>query len=313
MMSMQSTPDRKMICVFGATGNQGGSVVDACIPGGYDVRCMTRDCKSDDAKCLCKRGCDCCECDMVNDTCETIANKMKGCYACYLMTDYWDKETMGHEEAIGRKLVDAAKMAGIKHLFWSTLPNVEALSGNTHVPHFTDKAKVEEYIRMMMTKSPKPFEYCTFVAPAFYYQNFMNFFPPKKDGDTYIFTIPETNNMIAFDVNQTGPCVVTALNDPKKYNMMRIDFYGDKMTPQQYIDQFAQHTGKKCKLIMAPRDEQMKLASPAPEFAYMFQWFNDYGYYGPNGNPKSGQEATPGGLRTWSQYLKCYNVKCEKC
>lgn len=298
---------RKLITVFGATGMQGGAVVDALLPAGYDVRGVTR--KPDDAKAkaLRARGVQVVAADMVTDSVEKLAETMKGAYGAFLLTNFWDPASMMKEEPLGKKLVDAAKAAGVKHVFWSTLANVEAISGNKGVPHFTDKAKVEEYIRSLQAKSPKAFQYATYSAPAFYYQNFKAFFPPKKEGDTLVFSLPETSNLIAFDVNQTGPGVVTALNHPEKWDGVRIDYYGDKLTPQQYIDALGKFTGQKVKLNSIPRDVFGKLGFPgAEEFAHTFQWFNDFTYYGPQGNPKTGIDATPGGLLTWSQYLQRY-------
>lgn len=51
-----------------------------------------------------------------------------------------------------------------------------------------------------MQDKSKPFEHVSFVAPAFYYQNFKIFFPPKEEGDTLVFTLPETSSITAFDV-----------------------------------------------------------------------------------------------------------------
>ena len=51
------------------------------------------------------------------------------------------------EFALGKQLVDAAVEAGAGHIVFSTLENVEKVSsGKKHVPHFTNKALVADYM-----------------------------------------------------------------------------------------------------------------------------------------------------------------------
>jgi len=289
-----------MICVWGATGNQGCSVVKALTKDGkWTVRAITRDANSDDAKALkTDYKCEVMEGDYTGAQ-DQIVNCMKGCYGAYLMTNFWDPASMNKENELGKKLVDAAKTAGVKHIVWSTLPNVEKISkGKYKVPHFTDKAKVEEYARKLMESGA--FQYCSFVAPAFYYQNFDNLFPPKKEGDTWVFTLPNVPKHIAYDVDETGPAVVTALNNPEQWNLKRIDYVGDNMPTEDYIKTWSKVTGKKARFNAVPIEEMMKTQK---EMAEMFGWFRDYTYYGPDSDPKSGQMCTPGGLSNFEKYL----------
>jgi len=301
----------KLVTVFGATGSQGGSVVNAVLSGGYKVRGVTR--HPDKADQLRQKGVDVVKGDIAVDSVDQLANVMKGSYGAFLLTNFWDPSSMMKEFEQGKKIVDAAHKAGVKHVFWSTLSNVEKVAkGKYNVPHFTDKAKVEEYIRELQQKTPKAFEHATFLSPAFYYQNFQLFFPPKLEGDTYVFTLPETKILIAYDVQETGAPVLAALNNPKKYDGVRIDYYGDSGHPQQYIDTWARITGKKAKLNLLPHDVYAKLPFPgAHELADMFGYFNEFTYYGPEGNAKSGQEATPGGLTKYEPFLKKTGWKFE--
>ena len=53
------------------------------------------------------------------------------------------------------KAIRAAKDAGVKHLIWSTLPDVETISGGKfNVPHFTGKAKVDSVVKAAGFASP---------------------------------------------------------------------------------------------------------------------------------------------------------------
>jgi len=63
----------------------------------------------------------------------------------------------------------------------------EISSGEFNVPHFTDKALVEDYARKNGN-----FKFLSFPSPAFYFQNFLSLFPPKKNGDEYVFRFPNT-------------------------------------------------------------------------------------------------------------------------
>jgi uncharacterized protein YbjT (DUF2867 family) len=295
-----------LITVFGATGAQGGSVITYLLNSNkYRLRGVTRNVNDQKAKDLSARGVEMVEANMATDSVEKLASVMKDSYGAYLLTNFWDPSSMNKEEVQGKQLVDAAKQAGVRHVMWSTLSNVQKVSGSKGVPHFTDKAIVEDYIRSLQTSSKPPFQHVTFVAPAFYYQNFQSFFPPKLEGDTVVFTLPDTKTLTAYDVNDTGIAVLSAFENPKEYELKRIDFYGSHMAPQQYIDEFAKVTGRKTKLILIPRDVFATFPfATAHEIADMFTWFNDHTYFGPEGNRELGNKACQNKLATWEQYLQ---------
>jgi len=273
--------------------------------GHFRVRGVTRNTKEKKSLDLAARGVEMVEADMVKNTVEELSAVLKGSYGAYLLTNFWDPATMNQELPLGKKLVDAAKHAGVKHIIWSTLANVEKFSGIKTVPHFTDKALVEDYIRGLQAAKPRAFEHATFAAPAFYYQNFQSFFPPKYEGDTLVFTIPETKILTAYDVNETGLAVANVFEHPQEYDLKRIDYYGTHQSPQQYVDDFAKVTGKKAKLNSVPRDVFAKFPFPgAHELADMFTWFNDHTYYGPEGNRDLGNKACNNKLSSWTDYLK---------
>jgi hypothetical protein len=66
----------------------------------------------------------------------------------------------------------------VKHFVWSTLPNVEAISGGRfHVPHFTGKAKVDRVV------TEAGFANHTFVIAPFFYQNLTDALAPQQQLD----------------------------------------------------------------------------------------------------------------------------------
>ncbi|UVK41594.1 NmrA family NAD(P)-binding protein [Mesorhizobium sp. AR10] len=58
---------------------------------------------------------------------ETLKAAFEGAYGVFLVTNFWEKGTDELKQATAA--VRAAKEAGVKHFIWSTLPNVEAISG----------------------------------------------------------------------------------------------------------------------------------------------------------------------------------------
>src|SRR5204863_2591178 len=160
----------KLIAVIGATGHQGGGVVRALKAGGqFKVRALTRNPGkhrdlADEVT----------EADLNRP--ETIAAAFKGAHGVFLVTTSWLEGT--DERKQGTAAVQAAKEAGVKHVVWSTLPDVEAISGGKfYVPHFTVKAKVDRIV------TDAGFANHTFVIAPFFYQNLVGSLAPQKQAD----------------------------------------------------------------------------------------------------------------------------------
>ena len=133
----------QVIAVLGATGAQGGGVVDALLKGGrYRVRAAVRNPVTDAARLLAKRGVELVKADILDIG--SVGPVFKGAYGVFLVTNFWDRAQMRSETAIGTALVKAAHAVGVYHAIWSTLPDCEKLSGGRFkVPHFSGKARVD--------------------------------------------------------------------------------------------------------------------------------------------------------------------------
>src|SRR6202163_4115158 len=152
--------DRKLIAVIGATGRQGGAVVRALQASGqFKVRALTRN--PSKHRQLAE---EVVQADL--DRPETLNAAFAGADGVFLVTSFGQPGTDEFKQATAA--VRAAKAAGVKHFIWSTLPDVEAISGGKlHVPHFTGKAKADRIVKKA------GFENYTFVIAPFYYQNLM--------------------------------------------------------------------------------------------------------------------------------------------
>jgi hypothetical protein len=127
------------------------------------------------------------------------------------VTNAWEAGADEPKQAIAA--VNAAKQAGVQHLIWSTLPNVETISsGKIDVPHFTAKAQVERAV------SDAGFAYHTFVIAPFYYQNLLGVMAPQKQADGKagwaLPLDPERRVIHMGDITELGRLVAGAFAQP---------------------------------------------------------------------------------------------------
>src|SRR6202012_2966606 len=135
-----NTNEKKLIAVVGATGQQGGGAVRALQASGqFKVRALSRNPGKHR--------------DLANEVVgadlnqpETLRAAFEGAHGVFLVTNFREKGADELKQATAA--VRAAKDAGVKHFIWSTLPDVEAISGGKfHVPHFTGKAKIDRIVK----------------------------------------------------------------------------------------------------------------------------------------------------------------------
>src|SRR6202166_828272 len=159
--------DKKLIAVIGATGQQGGGVVRALQASGqFKVRALTRD--PSKHRELAE---EVVAADL--DRPETLNAAFEGAHGVFLVTNFQEAGTDELKQATAA--IRAAKDAGVKHFVWSTLPNVEAISGGRFdVPGFNGKARADQIVK------EAGFANHTFVIAPRFYQSLVGALAPQK-------------------------------------------------------------------------------------------------------------------------------------
>jgi uncharacterized protein YbjT (DUF2867 family) len=262
---------KKLIAVVGATGQQGGAVVRALQAGNqFKVRALTRN----PAK----------HRELVDEVIqadlnrpETLTAAFEGAHGVFLVTNFWEKGT--DEVSQATAAVRAAKDAGVKHLVWSTLPDVEGISGGKfHVPHFTGKAKVDRIVK------EAGFAHHTFVIAPMYYQGLVGVVAPQKQADGSLGWAlpldPTVRGLHMGDINQIGDIVAGAFAHPDQAGHGEyLPLVGDFMSFNEIVDTLNRQ-GHNFSFKQVPKEVYAGLFPGAAEIVESFSYFQAHTYLG---------------------------------
>lgn len=294
-MNSSKTP---LITVFGATGKQGGSVVRALkAHGGYRVRAVTRG----PAKATGLAD-EVVSADLTKP--ETLAAAVEGADGVFLVTNFWAGPDVD-EFAQGKAVVEAAKRAGVKHFVWSTLPNVEKISGGKFdVAHFTGKAKLDDLV------SSAGFEHYTFVEAPFYFQNLVGQLAPQPGGDGAsawnLPMRPDAKVIHMGDIDQLGGVVVGAFSNPERTGRGQHLSLSAGLHSWSEVVETLNAQGHEVAFNQVPDEVFDGLFPGARELREMFDYFEAHTYFGPDAEEKialARAVATepPTSLAAWAQ------------
>ena len=263
--------NKKVIAVVGATGQQGGAVVHALQAGNqFKVRALTRN----PAKHR-ELAEEVVEADLNRP--ETLKPAFAGAHGVFLVTNF--QEHGADELKQATAAVRIAKDAGVKHLVWSTLPDVEAISrGKFHVPHFTGKAKVDRIVK------EAGFANHTFVVAPFYYQNLIGVLGPQKQPNgTAGWTLPldpAVRSIHMGDITELGGLVAGVFAHPDQAGHGEyLPLVGDLLNFNEIIDTLNRQ-GHNFSFHQVPKEVFAGFFPGAAEIAEMFAYFQAHTYLG---------------------------------
>lgn len=218
---------KQIILVTGATGAQGGSVVDALLHNNqFDVRILTRNPRSAKSTALRNAGAEVVQGDL-NDL-KSLQEALAGCYGVFSAIPFPGRTAQ--ENLQGKNLMDAVQKSGIQHFVLSVLTDYHALGQGGYPVQQND---LKDSLRTYATSLQLP---ATFVRTAFYYEDFVHLFPLEKDIDTYYaFGAPPAGAKLAMmSIHDLGAAVISIFEHPAAYIGRVVGLVGEDRSWTEY-------------------------------------------------------------------------------
>ncbi|HEX6964872.1 MAG TPA: NmrA/HSCARG family protein [Gemmatimonadaceae bacterium] len=254
----------RTVLVTGATGKQGGAVVNELLQRGFRVRAITRDPRKPAARRLAELGAEVMQGDL--DAPQSLRPLLEGMDGLFAVQNFWET---GFEREVrqGIALAELAHDVRIGHFVYSSVGSAHR---NTGLSHFESKWTIEQRIRALGL----PY---TIFRPVFFMDNWET--PVLRasilDGTLAQPLAPErTFQQVA--ASDVGVFVAMAFADRDAWLGRELDLAGDELTMQQIADTFSRVIGRPVVYVQLSWDQYRTAAGE--EYTEMYRWFDRVGY-----------------------------------
>ena len=282
--------EKKLIAVVGATGSQGGGLVEAILTDPeqrFAVRALTRSAQSEKSQALAAAGAEVVEADLDDEA--SLRKAFDGVHGAFVVTNYWVERTPEEEAARTRAEMEleqadnaarAAKEAGVAHVIWSTLEDTRTHFGETDrvpslddgrykVPHFDAKGEANE----LFAKYGVP---TTFLQTTFYFEAITQGMGPVRGEDgKLVLTLPMADQPLSgIAAEDIGKTALGVFKRGDEFIGRTVSIAGDHLTGKEYATALGDVLGEQVTYQPYTWDEFRQLGFPtAIEVANMFQFY----------------------------------------
>jgi uncharacterized protein YbjT (DUF2867 family) len=252
------------ILVTGATGKQGGVVIDHLLSGSFgdhEVYGLTRDLSAAAAQRLVDRGVHVVEGDLRDR--DRMAALLEGIDGVFAVTTFFE-DGPERETEQGITLADAAAEAGVSHFVYSSV----SAADRAPLAHFQSKFAVEEHVTELGLPT-------TVIRPAYFMQNFEWLRDDIESGTLQLPLSPETV-LHMVDATDIGLAVAMSFADPDSFLGETVELVGDAPTLAEVAVTFSEALAVPVEFVSIPLDEYRE--ARGDELAAMYAWFDDGAY-----------------------------------
>ncbi|KAM3079621.1 hypothetical protein ACMFMG_006033 [Clarireedia jacksonii] len=284
----------KPVLITGATGKQGGAVVEALSAKPskeFLVLAVTRDTNSnlDDVTTL------------FQDAKRVAGSAIWGVYSVQIsMGKGVTKES---EIRQGTTLVDESLKNGVKHFVYSSVDrggDEKSWKNATPIPHFQTKHQIEHHLK---DKAGDKMGW-TILRPV----AFMDNLQPGFQTSVFVTALRDTLNDKPLQwvaTSDIGKFAAKAFKQPDRWNHKAVGLAGDELTVSQLSDSFNEAIGRPAATTYSFFGSALKWA--VPEMGTMLNWFADEGY---GANIAALKKEEPGllDMKTWLKQKSAFTT-----
>jgi uncharacterized protein YbjT (DUF2867 family) len=254
--------NERTVLITGATGKQGGATARALAGKGFALRAMTRNPDGEGAKAIASAtGAELVRGDL-NDA-ASLKDALKGAWGVFAVQNTWEAGVEGEEEQ-GKRIATLAREAGVQHFVYASVGSADRKTG---IPHFDNKARVEETVRGLAFPSD------VFLRPGFCMENLTSSW--FLNGDNLYAAMPPGLKLQMIAVADIGQHAARAFTHAEKLTGSEIDIAGDSATMPEAAEALSKGLGRTITFVQIPMSEVRKNSE---DFALMLEWFERVGY-----------------------------------
>jgi uncharacterized protein YbjT (DUF2867 family) len=222
------------ILVFGATGQQGGSVAPALLKAGWPVRALVRDPASAKALALRAAGVEIVQGDFADA--ESIRAAMEGVHGVFSVQPSSPGGSVSDEDEVrfGIRVADLAAESGVRHFVYSSGAGVA--EEPTGMGHFDSKATIERHIRTLPLTA-------TIVRPVSFMEMLMMPGFGLDQGRFNFFMRPD-QPMQLLAVEDIGKFVAAIFADAAHFGGRTVEIASDTVTGRELEALFTEAAGR---------------------------------------------------------------------
>ena len=253
--------EKRTILVTGATGKQGGALIKELAGNGFTLRAMTRHPEREAAQKLRATGVEIVAGDL--DDAASLEKALSGVWGVFGVQNTWEAGVEG-EERQGKRLAEIARKVGVQHYVYASVGSAHRRTG---IPHFENKARIEETVRSL------GFPSYVIYRPVFFMENLTT--PWFLNGDTIYSTLDPGTVLQMIAVEDIGKYAARTFTEAERLNGRAFDIAGDARTMPETAEVLGGALGRPINYVRIPLDEVRKNSE---DFALMLEWFDKVGY-----------------------------------